>query len=168
MDECSPEEIEALLKRAQRERLVPEHRAGSEKDREWISARLPHRDPLLLLDRVNMIDLEAGFISASYELSRAADVLSGHFPGFPTYPGLLQIEAIGQAGILLGLEKLKQQVSGVKLTHVIGARFMRPVGAKGVLEISARTFEDGFFMTIVGQTIYEGEICSAAAVAGLT
>ena len=171
MIECTSEELEALLKQAEKDLLVsplPPPGAPAVHDREWISERLPHRDPLLLLDRIEHIDLERSSIVGSYELSRAADVLAGHFPGHPAYPGLLQVEAIGQAGILLGLEQMGTRVDGVKLTHVLGARFLRPVGSVGILQVVARTFEDGFFMTVVGQTLFNGEICAAAAVRGLT
>lgn len=141
-------------------------------DRRAIEERLPHRDPFLFVHRVTSVDSREGSLAARYALSSSAHVFAGHFPRHPVFPGVLQIEAIGQAALLLGLHREAPSgsaPSAIFLTHVLGARFLRPVGAEGELEVIVRTVpDDGLFMNAVGQCIVDGEVCSVAAIACLT
>jgi 3-hydroxyacyl-[acyl-carrier-protein] dehydratase len=142
----------------------------AELERDAIQRLLPHRDPFLLLDRITRVDREARRIAGVYELERAAEVLAGHFPGYPVWPGVLQIEAIGQAGLCLArllVEGDEAEGAGFALTHVLGARFLRPVLPGAPVEIAAYVEEDGLFTTVVGQTLSRGEVCSAAILRGL-
>ena len=133
-----------------------------------IQARIPHRGPLLLLDRVHAIDRESHSIAASYDLERAKDVLAGHFPDHPVWPGVLQVEAVGQAGLVLYQELSDNSApASIALTHVLGARFIREVTPGGSVELVSRIFEDGLFMTIVGQCLKDKRICSVSAVSAL-
>jgi 3-hydroxyacyl-[acyl-carrier-protein] dehydratase len=137
-------------------------------DSAGIEARIPHRGPFLLLDRVHAIDTPSRSIVASYDLARAADVLAGHFPAHPVWPGVLQIEAVGQAGLVLHRElSADPATESVALTHVLGARFIGEVTPGGSVEIHARIWDDGLFMTIVGQCLQDRRICSVAAVSAL-
>lgn len=166
-----PDEVAAVLKRAEKEPLLPlAAEAGTPLlDREAVMALLPHRDPFLLVDRVTALDPDEGLIAARYDLARAEGVLAGHFPGQPVWPGVLQIEAIGQAGIVCHLRRSGEGAPpSVALTHVLAARFLRPVRPGGDVVVLARVLEDGLFFTIVGQCLRDGEICSVAAVSGLS
>jgi 3-hydroxyacyl-[acyl-carrier-protein] dehydratase len=163
-------EAAAILRRAEKEPLLDAaaRAAGPERDRAAVEGLLPHRDPFLLIDRVTAIDLDQGKIAARYDLGRAAEVLAGHFPGHPVWPGVLQVEAIGQAGIILHLEREGAGgVDDVALTHIRGARFLRPVTPGEDVEVVAQVLPDGLFFTIIGQCLQRGEICSVAAVSGL-
>ncbi len=165
------EEIAQALSGAAKEPLVALAGRGGESilDRKGVEAILPHRDPFLFVDRVAMLDLEAGIIAAYYDLSRAQDVFAGHFPNHPIWPGVLQVEAIAQAGIILYLKQIgAPRPPNVSLTHIAGARFLRPIAPDGELGILARVFEDGLFFTVVGQCLLEGNVCSVATVSGLT
>ncbi|RJY08347.1 3-hydroxyacyl-ACP dehydratase FabZ [Aurantiacibacter aquimixticola] len=72
---------------------------------------LPHRYPMLLVDRVT--DLAKGeSISAIKAVSFNEDYFQGHFPGRPIMPGVLQIEALAQAAGILGIETLDLSDSG--------------------------------------------------------
>jgi len=63
---------------------------------------LPHRYPILLLDRVAEIDIEGQRIVGVKNVSINEPFFQGHFPGMPVMPGVLQLEAMAQtAGILL-------------------------------------------------------------------
>jgi 3-hydroxyacyl-[acyl-carrier-protein] dehydratase len=60
-------------------------------------ALLPHRPPFRFVDAVDAC--EAGVsITARYRLTGDEDFLAGHFPGFPVMPGVIQLEALAQAG----------------------------------------------------------------------
>lgn len=62
-----------------------------------IMAILPHRYPMLMVDRVD--ELVAGErITARKNVTVNEAVFQGHFPGNPTFPGVLQLEALAQAG----------------------------------------------------------------------
>jgi 3-hydroxyacyl-[acyl-carrier-protein] dehydratase len=143
-----------------------ERRNGPTLDRTAIERLLPHRDPFLLIDRVEHFDLEAATIVCSYDLDRAASIVAGHFPGRPIWPGVLQVEAIGQAGLCLA--RLLGTRTDFLLTHILGAEFVRPVIPSGQVEIMARVVSDGLFQIVDGQCVQDGQICCAAAVRGIS
>jgi 3-hydroxyacyl-[acyl-carrier-protein] dehydratase len=160
------EEVAELFHRAEKQPLVVERGTTVVLDRAGIERHLPTRDPFLMLDRVTLLDFERPVIVARYDLSRARAVFAGHFPGYPLYPGVLQIETIGQAGIVL--DAVRANTSGrFALTHVLAARFLRPVLPGGDLEVISQILEDGLFRTVVGQVLREGQICAVAAVSGV-
>ncbi len=137
-------------------------------DRPAIQALLPHRGLFLLIDEAQVCESDMKMIVARYALSRAHDIFAGHFPFRPVWPGVLQVEAIAQAGILLYLKLTKAgDVSNLAMTHILQARFIHPVVPGGDVEIVARVFEDGLFFTIIGQCLQNGRVCSVAALRGI-
>ena len=166
MESLSDEALE-LFKRATKEPLLPRDFSQTLMNREQVMKVLPHRDPILLIDRVVARDAERTLLCAAYDLSRAQAVFAGHFPAAPMFPGVLQVEAVGQAGILAGLLRDGDAVQNVALTHVLGARFLKPVLPGGELELVAQVLDDGLFFTVVGQSLKDGVICSVAALRGL-
>ncbi len=167
MNEGLSPDGDALVRRASKNLLLPVGEdAVSRLDREAVKASLPHRDPFLFIDNVMNLDLEAGLIAATYDLERSRDVFGGHFPGEPVWPGVLQIEAIAQAGGLL----VSLQSGGARrptLTHVVAARFIQPIRPGGRLWINSQVFEEELFILVVGQCVRGDTICSAAALRGL-
>src|SRR3546814_5345806 len=79
---------------------------------------LPHRYPLLLVDRVKSIELGER-IHAVKAVTMNEQFFQGHFPGAPIMPGVLQIEAMAQAAAILGLETLELGGTG-KLVFFMG------------------------------------------------
>jgi 3-hydroxyacyl-[acyl-carrier-protein] dehydratase len=165
-----PEGIAEILSQAAKGPLIPREQRDRAVvlDRAAIEALLPYRDPFLLVDRVTHIDLDGGLIAARYDLARAAGVFAGHFPRHPVWPGVLQVEAIGQAGGILYLRLQKSAgIERVALTRILGARFLRPVRPGGDVELVSRVLEDGLFVTVVGQCLQNDSVCSVAALTAL-
>ncbi|KLI63122.1 3-hydroxyacyl-ACP dehydratase FabZ [Aurantiacibacter marinus] len=89
---------------------------------------LPHRYPMLLVDRVtNLVKGES--ISAVKGVTFNEGFFQGHFPGRPIMPGVLQIEALAQAAGILGIETLDLAESGklVYFMAIENAKFRAPV-----------------------------------------
>lgn len=71
---------------------------------------LPHRYPMLLIDRVLEMDIEEKMYVKGYKnVSANEEFFQGHYPEEPIMPGVLQIEALAQAGAvaILSMEKFK-------------------------------------------------------------
>ena len=93
-----------------------------------ILAALPHRYPMLLVDRVVSLVAD-GEIHAVKAVSFNESFFQGHFPGRPIMPGVLQIEALAQTAGILAVETLGLAGSG-KLVYFMAieqAKFRAPV-----------------------------------------
>lgn len=94
-----------------------------------ILEKLPHRYPILLVDRV--LELEKGKqIKALKNVSINEPFFTGHFPHRPVMPGVLMLEALAQASAILILETTGVQVDDKSVYYFVGidgARFKRPV-----------------------------------------
>lgn len=164
-----PEEVAAVMRTAEKQRLAPPADGATVLDRAGIEALVPHRGDALLLDRVSALDAARGTVVARYDLGRAAAAMAGHFPGHPVWPGVAQVEAIGQAGLVFALATVAPApgLSEVAVARILGARLIRPVRPPADVEIVARVMEDGLFRVVVGQCLVDGQICSVAALSGV-
>ncbi len=96
-------------------------------DIQWILEMLPHRYPMLLVDRVLEI-VPRQRIVALKNVSFNEPFFCGHFPGRPVMPGVLVIEAMAQAGGLLLLQEVAAREGKlIYLTGVTDVKFRRPV-----------------------------------------
>ena len=87
---------------------------------------LPHRYPLLLVDRV--LELEETRIVGLKNVTATEPHFQGHFPDFPVMPGVLIIECMAQtAGILVLSQIPDRKDKVVLLTSIDNARFRKPV-----------------------------------------
>jgi 3-hydroxyacyl-[acyl-carrier-protein] dehydratase len=93
-----------------------------------VMAALPHRYPMLLVDRVESLDPEKG-ITAIKAVTINEPFFQGHFPGRPIMPGVLIVEALAQAAGVLAVEALGLAGSGklVYFMAIEGAKFRTPV-----------------------------------------
>ncbi len=99
-----------------------------------IRALLPHRYPMLLVDRV--LDVTDAGIVAEKLVTANEPFFPGHFPERPVYPGVLILESFAQAaGIWALLRVPEQRGRGVALVGVDKARFRRPVGPGDALRL---------------------------------
>jgi len=105
-------------------------------DIQGILAALPHRYPMLLVDRVvSLVPNEE--IHAVKAVSFNEGFFQGHFPGRPIMPGVLQIEALAQAAGILAVESLGLSGSG-KLVYFMAieeAKFRTPVEPGVLLDL---------------------------------
>jgi 3-hydroxyacyl-[acyl-carrier-protein] dehydratase len=93
-----------------------------------VMAALPHRYPMLLVDRVESLDPDKG-ISAIKAVTINEPFFQGHFPGRPIMPGVLIVEALAQAAGVLAVEALGLAGTGklVYFMAIEGAKFRAPV-----------------------------------------
>lgn len=157
-----------LLDSAAKTPLFEPSQAGPAFDRAAIEATLPHRAPFLFLDSVESVDERERNAVGTLSLDPADPVFAGHFPASPVWPGVLQIEAIGQLGLFAKVHGDPERgEEPPALTQVLGARFLHPITPPARVTLLARAFEDGLFFIVVGQCITDGKICSSAAIRGL-
>lgn len=96
-------------------------------DIEWIQSVLPHRYPLLLVDRVLEMEPKKRIVALK-NVTNNEPYLVGHFPGRPVVPGVLLVEGMAQAGGILLLHDLAERGSKlVYLASVDEVKFRRPV-----------------------------------------
>ena len=93
-----------------------------------VMAALPHRYPMLLVDRVEEIILDTS-IRVVKAVTMNEGFFQGHFPGRPIMPGVLIVEALAQAAGVLAVESLGLAGSGklVYFMAIEGAKFRKPV-----------------------------------------
>ena len=102
---------------------------------------LPHREPMLLIDElINIKKLKSA--TAVVNVKKESFFVQGHFPGEPVMPGVLIVEAFGQAAAALtaaGIDKSTYENKLVFLMGVEKARFRNPVipDCKLILKIEA-------------------------------
>src|SRR5258708_28156162 len=103
---------------------------------------LPHRYPFLLVDRVVEVEPDKRIVALK-NVSINEPFFNGHFPGAPVMPGVLTIEAMAQAGAILGLLERKPDDLQDALVYFMGideARFRRPIvpGDQMIITVEVR------------------------------
>ncbi|MEO5640347.1 MAG: 3-hydroxyacyl-ACP dehydratase FabZ [Sphingomicrobium sp.] len=93
-----------------------------------VMAALPHRYPMLLVDRVETLEPDVRIV-ATKAVTINEPFFAGHFPGRPIMPGVLIVEALAQAAGILAVESLGLAGSGklVYFMAIDGAKFRTPV-----------------------------------------
>ena len=107
-------------------------------DKKEIERLLPHREPMLLIDRlINIVPLKSA--TAIVNVKKTSFFVQGHFPGQPVMPGVFIVEAFGQAAAALtasGIDKSAYENKLVFLMSVEKARFRIPVIPDCKLELN--------------------------------
>jgi beta-hydroxyacyl-ACP dehydratase FabZ len=135
---------------------------------EQILGLLPHRYPFLLIDRV--LELTEDRVLALKNVTFNEPFFQGHFPGVPVMPGVLQIEAMAQAGGILA----SKSVSFDPTTHVMlfmaidAVKFRKAVTPGDQLHIEVVPLRKGKIFKMKGEIkVGENVVSSAEFLAGL-
>jgi len=132
-----------------------------------ILRKLPHRYPILLVDRVLEIERDKR-IKALKNVTINEPFFVGHFPHRPVMPGVLMLEALAQAAALLSFESRGGEIDDDTLVYFVGidgARFKRPVepGDQLILEATIDRMKSGIYKyktraSVDGETAVEAEL----------
>ena len=140
-----------------------------------ILRQLPHRYPILLVDRV--LEIEKGVrIVALKTVTINEPFFAGHFPHRPVMPGVLMLEALAQAAALLAFETVGSTPDDQSLYYFAGidnARFKRPVepGDQLRLEVDLERMKAGIYKfkaraTVEGALAVEADLmCTVRKIA---
>lgn len=127
-------------------------------------AALPHRYPMLLVDRVERI-VPDGSITAIKAVSMNEQFFQGHFPGRPIMPGVLIVEALAQAAGVLAVESLGLADSGklVYFMAIEGAKFRTPVEPGCLLQLDVEFLQKrASVCKFAGRATVDGKLAAEA------
>lgn len=130
-----------------------------------ILKRLPHRYPILLVDRVVEMELNKS-IKALKNVTINEPFFMGHFPHRPVMPGVLILEAMAQASALLSFASMGTDPGDdtvVYFAGIDGARFKRPVepGDQLILESTITRAKAGIYK-YSARALVDGEVATEA------
>jgi len=125
---------------------------------------LPHRFPMLLVDRI--VEMESDRIVGIKNVTVNEPFFTGHFPEFPVMPGVLIIEAMAQvAGVLVLKEIENREEKLVLLASVDQAKFRRPVLPGDQLRIEMKMVKKkASVVKMCGQATVDGAVVAEAEV----
>jgi 3-hydroxyacyl-[acyl-carrier-protein] dehydratase len=130
-----------------------------------VMAALPHRYPMLLVDRVEEL-IPRKRIVCIKAVTINEPFFQGHFPTRPIMPGVLLVEAMAQASGVLAVESLGLAGSGklVYFMAIDGAKFRKPVEPGVLLRIEIDLVQDrGKVCKFAGRVLVEGQLAAEAS-----
>jgi 3-hydroxyacyl-[acyl-carrier-protein] dehydratase len=130
-----------------------------------VMAALPHRYPMLLVDRVERLDLGVS-ITATKAVTINEGFFQGHFPGRPIMPGVLIVEALAQAAGVLAVESFGLANSGklVYFMAIDGAKFRTPVEPGVLLTLEVEFVQKRTSVSkFAGRALVDGKLAAEAS-----
>ncbi|MBA2664137.1 MAG: hypothetical protein H0U74_17735 [Bradymonadaceae bacterium] len=171
----SAEDIDKLLRSYRKTPLrahdaLPRNLAHTGQD--LVERLLPHRAPMLLVDRLLGVDLSESLAYGQRLIGSDHLGIAGHFPGYPVLPGAIQIEMLGQLGLCMfrfleaGALELADALPplNIRATKILGAHFLAEVVPGDMVELVAQCLEmDDFLATSITQArVGERIVCVMA------
>jgi 3-hydroxyacyl-[acyl-carrier-protein] dehydratase len=129
-----------------------------------VMAALPHRYPMLLVDRVETLEPDTR-IAAIKAVTINEDFFNGHFPGRPIMPGVLIVEALAQAAGVLAVESLGLASSGklVYFMAIENAKFRQPVEPGCLLRLEVEFVQKRTSVCkFAGRALVDGKLAAEA------
>ena len=130
-----------------------------------VMAALPHRYPMLLVDRVEELIPDRS-IRAIKAVSMNEGFFQGHFPGRPIMPGVLIVEALAQAAGILAVESLGLTGSGklVYFMAIESAKFRTPVEPGCLLSLEVEFVQKrSSVCKFAGRALVNGKLAAEAS-----
>jgi 3-hydroxyacyl-[acyl-carrier-protein] dehydratase len=127
-----------------------------------IETLLPHRDPFLFVDSVEVVD-ETHFVG-TYRFNPANPIFKGHFPEFPVVPGVLMVECMAQCGGA-GLAKAGRirPDSGILLASILSSKFRRTVRPGDAITFEIETLKSTRrILCQRGKALVDGNVATEA------
>jgi 3-hydroxyacyl-[acyl-carrier-protein] dehydratase len=129
-----------------------------------VMAALPHRYPMLLVDRVESLDPDKGIVAIK-AVTINEPFFPGHFPARPIMPGVLIVEALAQAAGVLAVEALGLAGSGklVYFMAIEGAKFRQPVEPGVLLRLEVEFLQKrSSVCKFAGRATIDGKVAAEA------
>ena len=130
-----------------------------------VMAALPHRYPMLLIDRVESLDPDKGIVAIK-AVTINEPFFQGHFPARPIMPGVLIVEALAQAAGVLAVEALGLAGSGklVYFMAIEGAKFRQPVEPGVLLKLEVEFIQKrSSVCKFAGRATIDGKLAAEAS-----
>lgn len=132
-------------------------------DIEWILSVLPHRYPILLVDRVLEMEPRKRIVAIK-NVTINEPIFLGHFPGRPVLPGVLMIEGMAQAGGLLLLSDIPDREKKLLyFASIEEAKFRRPVTPGDQLRYEVEVLRlRSTYCRLAGRALVDGQVAAEA------